>query len=49
MQVKLFYAEIERLDNEDRADRIEDTAIGASAVLGGNEGVEKATDSLRGK
>lgn len=49
MQVKLFYTEIDKLEGLSRADRIEDTAIGAGAVLGGNESVQKATDSLRGR
>lgn len=49
MQVKLFYSEVENLENEGRADRIEDTAIGAGAVMGGSDAVTKATESLRGR
>lgn len=43
----LFYEELLREGAADKADRIEDTAMGASCVLSGGENVQKAVEQLR--
>ncbi len=45
--VKLFHKEIMRLQARERADRMEDTAIGASTVLSGSAHLEEVVDELR--
>ena len=43
----LFYEEILRDEASEKADRIEDTAMGASCILSGGKDVQEAINQLR--
>lgn len=43
----MFHREIELMENSERADRMEETAIGASAIMSGSQALTDTTDVLR--